>query len=78
LGGFDSVDLLGTSYGGLGSMLEVSSGVWKGTFAGTVFTFAENQGILSLQSSAIPEPLTAAGVFLLSCRLLGRRGRASL
>lgn len=35
-------------------------------------------GSLTLISSAIPEPLTAAGVLLLSTRVLGRRSRLSM
>lgn len=62
---------------GSGSLAPTSSGFY-GAIGSMYFTFTSSTGVLSLSAEAIPEPLTAAGVLLLSARLLGRRERIAM
>ncbi len=65
-----------------GSLLSAGGGVWSSNAilngAGLTFLFDGSTGILQLSVQAIPEPLTAAGVLVLTSRLLGRRSRLSM
>lgn len=75
-GDFDGVNLAvaGVSQGSfLGN-----AGVWTAVLGDVTLTFTGSTGVLDLSLQAVPEPLTAAGVLLLSGRLLGRRNRVSL
>jgi autotransporter-associated beta strand protein len=72
---FDSV-LVSGAYGS-GSLSMTSTG-FAGTIGSMVFTFTGADGVLSLSAEAVPEPLTAAGVLLLSVRLFGRRERMAM
>jgi autotransporter-associated beta strand protein len=73
---FDSVTLNGTYSGSLD--YNAALGTWSSLISGMTFTFTNSDGVLSLSTEAVPEPLTAAGVMLLSSRVLGRRSRISL
>lgn len=76
-GRFDAINITGTYLGSLAYVGGVN-GTWSTTISGLVFTFTGDDGVLSLSTAAVPEPLTAAGVLLLTSRVLGRRNRASL
>ncbi|HEY9250539.1 MAG TPA: autotransporter-associated beta strand repeat-containing protein [Rariglobus sp.] len=56
-GDFSSVTLSGSI---TGSLVLGSADTWTGSFGGYDFTFSETTGILSLQTSAVPEPSTFA------------------
>ena len=75
-GSFSTVNLSG-AYGTLSGIIPGPAG-WSATLGGTLFTFTNATGDLVLSLSAVPEPLTAAGVMLLAGRVLGRRSRVSM
>lgn len=72
---FDGIAITGQYSGALSSL---GSGNWSQTISGLIFSFSSSTGTLTLSASAVPEPLTAAGVLLLTGRVLGRRSRVSL
>lgn len=76
-GSFDDINVL---FGGVDQNVTWAQnlGIWTSTLGSVVYTFTGSNGVLSLSASAVPEPLTAAGVILLAGRVLGRRNRASL
>ncbi len=74
---FDAVTLSGQYAGTL--TYDNFAAKWTSTvIGGLIFTFTNGNGVLSLSAQAVPEPLTAAGVLLLTGRVLGRRSRVSM
>lgn len=70
-------DVLVSGFYGSGWLNMTPTG-FAGTIGSMVFTFTGSNGVLTLSAEAVPEPLTAAGVLLLSARLLGRRERTAM
>ena len=75
LGGLDAINIAGAP-GSLSGTF--ASAVWTGTINGLSAEFTLSSGDLVLSLSAVPEPLTAAGVLMLAGRVLGRRSRLSI
>jgi autotransporter-associated beta strand protein len=58
--GFTTISISG-SY--IGSLDEITPGLWTGTVGGQSFTFNESSGILNIAAASIPEPASAAALF---------------
>jgi autotransporter-associated beta strand protein len=72
-GDFSSVSLTGSI---VGSLLLTSTDTWTRSISGYDFTFDETSGVLSVATSAIPEPATYAalcGAFILGVAAIRRR-----